>query len=113
MPQKTHLGDDSVDGRDSSHRWVTLHDDGRLEIAGQDLGPKVERFFGEGAEYEFARSVAPEGVARLRALLGAAPDADLLEAIRERFNGPGASHALEKFVEEHGIESTFWSRVGD
>ena len=113
MPQKTHLGDDSVDGRDSSHRWVTLHDDGRLDIAGQDLGPTVARFFGGATEYEFARSVAPDGVARLRELLGIGPDDDLLAAIRERFYGPGASHALEKYVEENGIESKFWSRVGD
>ena len=92
---------------------MTLHDDGRLEIAGQDLGPKVEAFFGAGAEYEFARSVAPEGVSRLREVLGVSADGDLLAAIRERFNGPGASHELEQVVAANGIESTFWSRVGD
>jgi len=96
LPQKTHLGDDSVDERGSSHRWVTLHDDGRLDIAGQDLGPMVARFFGGATEYEFARSVPPDGVARLRELLGTGTDGDLLEAIRERFNGPGASHELAR-----------------
>lgn len=112
MAQKTHLGDDSRDGRDSSHRWVTLHDDGHLTIEGQDLGPRVERFFG-ATEYEFARGVAPEGVKRLRELLGAGPDGDLLAAIRDRFNGPGASARLEDFVQANEIDTTFWSRVGD
>ncbi|HTN24277.1 MAG TPA: hypothetical protein VL120_09850 [Solirubrobacteraceae bacterium] len=112
MPQKTGLNDDSSDGRDSSHRWVTLHDDGRLSIEGQDLGPKVEAFFGV-SEYEFARTVAPEGVARLRELLGIGPGDDLLQAIRTRFDGPGASHRLEQFVQSSGVASSFWSRHGD
>jgi hypothetical protein len=112
MAQKTGLNDDSRDGRDSSHRWVTLHDDGHLSIEGQDLGPKVEAFFG-ATEYEFARTVAPDGVTRLRELLGVGPGDDLLAALRVRFDGPGASHRLEEFVQSNGIASSFWSRHGD
>jgi hypothetical protein len=35
------------------------------------------------------------------------------EAIRDRFNGPGASARLEDFVQAGDIATTFWSRTGD
>jgi hypothetical protein len=52
-------------------------------------------------------------VARLRELLGVGAGGDLLAAIRDRFNGPGASARLENFVKDSEIETTFWSRSGD
>jgi hypothetical protein len=52
-------------------------------------------------------------VTRLRELLGVGPHDDLLAALRTRFDGPGASHRLEQFVQAGGIASSFWSRHGD
>jgi hypothetical protein len=104
--------EDTLDERGASHRWVTMTGDGGLHIRGQDIGPMVERFFGE-REYEFARAVAPAAVPALRDALGIGPDDDLLDAICARFNGPGSSDALERYIQERGIETEFWSRAGD
>jgi hypothetical protein len=111
MPDKRTI-EDSHDERGWFHRWLTLHDDGRLEIGGQDIGPIVERFLG-GREYEFARTVAPEAIPGVRALLGLGAGDDLLDALCARFTGPGASDQLERYLQENGIETSFWSRVGD
>jgi hypothetical protein len=104
--------EDTVDERGSSHRWLALRDSGALDIAGQDIGPMVERFFGE-REYEFARTVAAGAVPRLREALGIGPGDDLLDAICARFSGPGSSAELERWIAEQGIETEFWSRTGD
>lgn len=102
------------DDRGFSVRRVLFADDGGLTIEGHDLGPGVERFFGEGnTEYEFTRTVTPAGVARLREALALDPEADLAEELRRRFAHPGGSPELERTLQDHGIETTFWSRVGD
>lgn len=88
----------------------SLHErpDGTLVIIGHDMGPEVERFWG-CREYEFERTVDPAGVRRLRSVaeLGEGP---LVAALRARFAGTGE---IERFLAEHGIDSRFWSRVGD
>lgn len=91
------------------HRSISLSDSGQLGISGHDLGPGVEAFFGAN-EYEFERTYSADDTARARELLGLAPDDDLLQAITARFR---ATHELESFLEGHGIEGDFWSRVGD
>jgi hypothetical protein len=84
--------------------------DGGLLIEGHDLGDAVSRFWGDGlTEYEFARRLDPGGVAELRRMAGLG-DAPLLRAIRDRF---ASTAELERFLKGHGIESTFWSRVGN
>ncbi|MET0863901.1 MAG: hypothetical protein ABWZ98_06165 [Nakamurella sp.] len=91
-------------------RTISLDDDGSLVIEGQDLGSGVGDFWGGGfSEYEFARTIRREGVARLKELSGVG-DANVLESLRDRF---GSTRAMETFLEENGIESSFWSRVGD
>lgn len=92
-------------------RWVTRHEDGRLSIEGQDLGPGVERWFGPGnREYEFSRTLSADAVRELQRQLDMIDGPDFLQQLRARFE---STHELEKFVAEHGIESEFWSRVGD
>ena len=67
-------------------------------------------FWGDGlTEYEFTRTLSPVAVAALRLSLGIG-DAPLLEALASRFETTGA---LEQYLEANGIETTFWSRVGD
>ncbi|GAA1799975.1 hypothetical protein [Nostocoides veronense] len=91
------------------HRSISLSDSGQLGISGHDLGPGVEAFFGAN-EYEFERTYSADDTTRARELLGVAPDDGLLQAITERFR---ATHELESFLEGHGNEGEFWSRVGD
>ncbi len=91
------------------NRWVTLHDDGSLTIEGQDLGDAPMNAFG-GREYEFSRAVTPAGVTRFRQVLGLVPDEPLLPALRSRFTG---TIEIEHALREAGIESEFWTRVGD
>jgi len=96
--------------RGSSYRAIHLEDDGSLVIEGQDVGSGVGDFFGGGySEYEFFRTVRPTGVAKLGELVGLG-DVNILDGLREHF---GTTRALEQFLEENGIESHFWSRVGD
>jgi hypothetical protein len=98
------------DDRGSSYRAIHLADDGSLVIEGQDMGSGVSDFFGAGfSEYEFYRTVRPTGVAQLGELVGIGR-VNILDGLREHF---GTTRALEQFLEENGIESEFWSRVGD
>ena len=96
--------------RGSFHRVLRLQDDGSLVIEGQDIGRGVSDFWGaESSEYEFARTVAPSAVVQLR-VAAALDDSNLLQALKSRF---GTTAELETFLSDHGIETTFWSRVGD
>jgi len=88
-----------------------LHEeaDGTVVIEGHDLGRGVSDFWGAGlTEYEFTRTLSAAAVVELRLALGIGTAA-LLEALGSRFEGTAD---LERYVEENGIESTFWSRVG-
>lgn len=89
-------------------RSVHLTTDGRLQIEGHDLGAAVERAFGS-REYEFQRSLDTAETRRLAELLGVAVDG-LLPAVEAAFD---TTHALEEYLEAHGIAGEFWSRVGD
>lgn len=92
-----------------TRRSVHLDDDGSLTIEGHDLGDAVEQFWG-CREYEFERRIDLAGVARLRATLGVQDHQPLLEALRDRF---ASTNELEDAIAASGIESEFWSRVGD
>lgn len=99
------------DSNGVSVRWVTLNDEGDLLIEGQDLGPGVELFFG-AHEYEFSRTVRAADVPSLRSALHLDDEDDLLAALLDRYDGKGTSE-LEQFVQDAGVPSEFWSRVGD
>lgn len=84
--------------------------DGSLSVEGQDLGKRVEEFWGEGqSEYEWSYTLGPDAVAALKAALGGQ---EVLAALAERFSGDQYSK-LRPFMESQGIEFAFWSRVGD
>lgn len=107
---ETVVMENTRDERGSFYRALRLQDDGSLVIEGQDLGRGVSDFWGDGlSEYEFARTVAPSDVAQLRAA-AALDDSNLLQALKSRFK---TTSALETFLSDHSIETTFWSRVGD
>ena len=95
-------------GADSRRIWASLDSDGSLVISGQDIGPKVQQFFGTD-EYEFAHTVP---VAYLRAffsLLGVESFDNPLDIIKQ-FGGRNyetLSDVLEKAKETMPIK--FWS----
>lgn len=62
---------DERSGADSRRIWASLDADGSLVISGQDIGPKVERFFGTD-EYEFSHKVPFACLKPFFALLGSA-----------------------------------------
>ncbi|MGH3585986.1 MAG: pentapeptide repeat-containing protein, partial [Pseudonocardia sp.] len=69
----------------TSVRSVHLTAAGELVVEGHDLGPGVERHFGL-REYEFQRRLSGDQTQRLRALLDATDQDDLLHVIGNRFN---------------------------
>jgi hypothetical protein len=102
--------ENSRDERGSYRRELHVDKDGTLIIEGHDLGSGVSNFWGDGlTEYEFTRTLSPAAVAELRLSLGVA-EAPLLEALGSQFETTGA---LEEYLKVNGIETTFWSRVGD
>jgi hypothetical protein len=88
------------DERGTSHRSVELRR-GCLVVVGHDLGGIYD-------EYEFERKLSREETARLCELLEVDP-ADLLTEVEQRF---GDTPPLEAFLREHGLEGTFWNRIG-
>lgn len=102
---------ETKDGNGVSARWVRLTNDGDLLIEGHDLGPGVQLFFG-GNEYEFVRTVRAADMPALRRAFQLDEEDDLLAALLERYDGRGTSE-LEQFIQDAGVPSEFWSRVGD
>jgi hypothetical protein len=95
------------------HLAARIDDDGDVVIAGQDLGPGVEKVFGDGmTEYEWSWRVKAADVGTLVAALGGEPGADVLERLHARCSGPRASELFVLLVENH-VPYESWSRVGD
>jgi hypothetical protein len=106
--RKTLVMTDRVAEDDTMWRAVSVETDGGLTIQGHDLGRDVEAVFG-CREYEFTRRLSRRETAALRRLLGVKRRGDLLGAVAERFP---ATADLERFLQHHGIDGTFWSRTG-
>ncbi len=100
---------DERSGADSRRIWASLDVDGSLVISGQDIGPKVERFFGVD-EYEFAHTVPFAFLGPFFLMLGVKRFESPLEAIR-LFGGNNyerLADVLEQAKETMPIK--FWSR---
>ncbi len=96
-------------GADSRRIWASINDDGSLEISGQDIGPKVERFFGTD-EYEFVHTVPFAFLEPFFSMLGVEGFENPLDAIRE-FGGNNyerLADVLEQAKEVMPVK--FWSR---
>jgi len=99
---------DERSGADSRRIWASLDTDGSLAISGQDIGPKVERFFGTD-EYEFSHTVPVAYLEPFFSLLGVKSFENPLEAIKQ-FGGNNfekLSDVLEQAKETMPIK--FWS----
>ena len=95
-------------GADSRRIWASLDAEGSLVISGQDIGPKVERFFGTD-EYEFAYTVPVVYLKSFFSLLGVESFDNPLHAITQ-FGGrhyEKLSDVLEQAKETMPIK--FWS----
>jgi hypothetical protein len=100
---------DSSDEDGTMWRGVTLGGDGTLTIAGHDIGPGVEQFFG-CREYEFTRRFSRRETIAVCRLLGVNRKRDLLARIKERF---ASATELEQMLGKQGLAGEFWSRTGD
>lgn len=99
---------DEKSGADMRHIWASLDLDGSLVISGQDIGPKVERFFGTD-EYEFSYIVPVAYLEAFFFLLQVKIFDNPLEAIKQ-FSGKNyeiLSEALEQSKDMIPIK--FWS----
>lgn len=104
---------DERDGPDRRSLLAYTAPNGDFVLDAQDLGPTVERVFGEGIrEYEWTRRIAAGDVPRLVELLGSTPGTDAQLALEAWLSSHDAAD-LEKLIETGGLESTFWSRLGD
>jgi hypothetical protein len=90
-----------------------ITDVGDLRLEGQDLGPGVERVFGEGlTEYEWLFTVLAEHLEDAVVALGGDPGADPLTVV-EAFFASGRGHEFGPVLRDAGVPVEFWSRVGD
>jgi hypothetical protein len=104
---------DERHGRDVRSLWAYVAPGGSFVIDGQDLGPGVERVFGEGIrEYEWKRSIPAAEIPRVVEALEASPGTDVLVALETWLASHDASE-LESLIEERNVMNEFWSRAGD
>lgn len=93
---------DEHSGRDHRSLWAYLDDDGNLHIDGQDLGPGTGSVSGDG-EYEWFKTIGAEHVPHLLRVLGAPPDAEVLDVLEKQWSGSKAGE-LETVIRESDIK---------
>jgi len=98
-----------IEGSDQRHLWAQIDSNGDLVIAGQDLGPSVEQFFGE-REYEWAHTIKKQHIPQFLELLNQDPGANVMTVLQgyagKRCNL--VSDAVTAATDKFPIE--FWSR---
>jgi hypothetical protein len=100
-PRQVTLRHDTS-GPDRRRRWAYLDDDGNLHIDGQDLGPGSAPVSNDG-EYEWLEKISADDLPRLLALLGAPPDALVLDVLDQRWTDI-KSYDLERLIRESDIK---------
>jgi hypothetical protein len=101
------------EGREWHGLSICLDENGDVKIEGQDLGPSVAEWWGEGrTEYEWTIAIGTADVSAYVRCLGGAPGDDVLELVRGCYGrDPGC--VSKRFLDEQGIPNDLWSRVGD
>jgi len=87
-----------------------FNDEGALVIGGQDLGPATWLVSSDG-EYEWATTFEPEAIPALLELIGAPPDADILDELALHWTG-SKSYELEAKIRESSVPHDFWTFGG-
>jgi len=98
-----------IEGSDQRHLWAQIDSNGDLVIAGQDLGPSVEQFFGE-REYEWAHSIKKQYIPQFLELLNQDPVANVMTVL-QGYAGERCAlvcDAITAAADKFPIE--FWSR---
>jgi hypothetical protein len=102
-----------IAGRDRHSLTIGLDENGDVRIEGQDLGPSVAEWWGEGrTEYEWTITIAAADVSAYVRCLGGSPGDDVLELVRACYDRDSRC-ASQSFLNGHGIPNDLWSRVGD
>jgi len=99
---------EEIVGLDQRYLSATLNSEGDLVIAGQDLGPAVEQFFGE-REYEWAHTIKKQHIPQFLELLDQDPQADVMTVLQS-FTGARCdlmSDAITAAADKFPVE--FWS----
>ena len=98
-----------MNGDTHLHLWAKVGGGGDFSIEGYDLGPTGE--WGDCSEYEWIVEVKKSDLPSLVALLGGAPNQDILDVI-ERDWAPTEGDGLERLVRESGISfnTAVWRR---
>lgn len=74
-------------GQDTQSEQADLEADGTLRVVGCDIGPRVTKFFGAAiTKYEWVYVLTPEQVGKLRNVLGADEEDDVLAALRDYYD---------------------------
>ena len=108
IPLRQQRDSDGLRRLDASRR-----PDGGIVLEGHDLGPGVERLWGEGlTEYEWAWSLEADAVPAAVAALGGADGDDPLRVIGTWYDANGGLDPGIR-LREAGVAVEFWSRVGD
>ena len=104
---------DQRDADGSRRLGVEVRQDGRIVIEGQDLGPGVERIWGDGNdEYEWVWVIEPDAVPAMVAALGGVTGDDPARLLKVWYDEHGDMDPGIR-LREAGVPVEFWSRVGD
>jgi hypothetical protein len=90
-------------GDDSRYLGAWLNQSGDLVIEGADDGPATAPVSSDG-EYEWVQVVAADKLPQLLRVLGAEPDADVIDELAGRWNGV-RSYELERLLRETGLST--------
>ena len=106
--RRVSLRAEEKDG-DSRYLDAYVDDDGNLHIDGQDLGPGTGSVSSDG-EYEWFRLINKADIPRLKKLLRAPVDADILDVLEKSWRGY-RSYRLEEIIRDSDLPSgiTTWS----
>ena len=103
----------TTDRNGSRYLGASIVEHGDLQIDGQDLGPGVTAWLGEGiSEYEWIWTIRMAEIPHLLSSLGEPVDTDPLVALARHFSGGRAAN-LKSFLDGHKIRHETWSRMGD
>jgi hypothetical protein len=88
-----------------------MRGDGALTIEGHDLGETPRSVWGS-SEYEWTMAIAKEQLPAFVDALGGQAGSDALDLMSTRYR-EDERVASRGFLDEQGINFSFWSRVGD
>lgn len=95
-------------GADQRHLWANLDGAGDLIVSGQDLGPSVEKIFGD-SDYEWSHTVPSAYVPQFLQMLGGEPGVDAMTVLSQ-FVGT-KSYEIDRVLQEAAkvLPIGFWS----